>query len=120
MTQLSALFAVVLLLAVALMVCVIVIFRRTKGDDQKKTRSVTAFLFVTTQVGSMVWVSTSYILAGYATVYLGQPFPVTDLSTQAIVTLLGNGILKTVSNIFEHNNGLFFGNSDRQDSQGTE
>lgn len=120
MTALEALFAVVVLLALALMVCVFVIFRRTKGDAQKKARSVTAFLFMTTQVASIVWVSTSYILAAYATVTLAQPFPVTDLSTQAIVTLLGNGILKTVSNIFEHNNGLFFGTSTRDDSQGTE
>lgn len=120
MTQLSALFAVILLLAVALMVCVIVIFRRTKGDEQKKVRSVTAFIFTTTQVAAIVWVSTSYILASYATVALGQPFPATDLSTQAIVTLFGNGILKVVSNIFEHNNGLFFGTSDRNDSKGTD
>lgn len=113
MTALAILGGAVALLAAGLMGCVVLIFRRTGGDTARKTRSVTAFLFTTTQVSSIVWVSTSYVLAAYATVALGQPFPVTDLSTQAIVTLLGNGVLKTVSNIFEHNNGGFFGDSDK-------
>lgn len=116
MNALSALFAVVLLLAGALMACVALVFRKARGDTERKARSVTAFLFVTTQVASIVWVSTSYVLAGYATVALAQPFPVTDLSTQAIVTLLGNGILKTVANLFEHNNGGIFGQSDKDQS----
>ena len=30
------------------------------------------------------------------------------------MTLLGNGILKTVANIFEHNNGFFWGTSNRE------
>lgn len=115
MTALAALGAAVALLALALMVCMVVVFRRTKGDTERKGRSVTGFLYMTTQVASIVWVSTSYLLAGYATVALGQPFPVTDLSTQAIVTLLGNGILKTVANIFEHNNGGLFGTSNKDD-----
>lgn len=113
MTALAALGAAVALLAVALVVCMAVVFRRTGGTAEKKARSVTAFLYMTTQVASIVWVSTSYLLAGYATVALGQPFPVTDLSTQAIVTLLGNGVLKTVENLFEHNNGGIFGQSDK-------
>lgn len=116
MTAMIAMGAAVVLLAAALLACVAAVFRRTRGDSQKKARSVTAFLYMTTQVASIVWVSTSYLLAGYATVALGQPFPVTDLSTQAIVTLLGNGILKTVANLFEHNNGGFFGQSDKDQS----
>ena len=113
MIAMIAMGAAVVLLAAALMACVAAVFRRTRGDGQKKARSVTAFLYMTTQVASIVWVSTSYLLAAYATVALGEPFPVTDLSTQAIVTLLGNGVLKTVSNIFEHNSGGIFGNSDK-------
>ena len=114
MTALAILGAAVALLAAALLACVALVFRRTRGDAERKARSVTAFLYMTTQVASIVWVSTSYVLAGYATVALGQPFPITDLSTQAIVTLLGNGILKTVANIFEHNNGFFWGTSNRE------
>lgn len=113
MIALAILGGAVALLAVALMACTVIVFRRTGGDRQSRARSVTAFLYMTTQVASIVWVSTSYILAAYATVRLGEPFPVTDLSTQAIVTLLGNGLLKTVSNIFEHNSGGIFGNSDK-------
>lgn len=116
MTALAILGAAVALLALALVACMLVVFRRTRGDTQAKGRSVTAFLYMTTQVASIVWVSTSYVLAGYATVALAQPFPVTDLSTQAIVTLLGNGILKTVANLFEHNNGGIFGQSDKDQS----
>lgn len=73
-------------------------------------KSVTRFLFVATQVAALGWVTISYLIAIYATVKLGQPFPVVDLSQQAISTILGVNVLKVVENIFEHNDGFIYGN----------
>ena len=87
---------------------------RTGGDVDGKVLSVTCVLAMTSQVAALVWVSCSYAFAGYATIALGQPFPVTDLSSQAIAVLLGNGVIKAVTNIFEHNTGKIFGTSDKQ------
>ncbi len=78
-------------------------------------QSVTKFLFVTAQVFAIVWVSVSYSIAIYATVRLEQAFPVTELSQQAIITIIGAMALKVVENIFEHNEGLVFGNSRTED-----
>lgn len=78
-------------------------------------RSVTRFLFVTTQVFALVWVSMSYGIAAYSTVKLSQAFPVEELSRQAIITLLGMSGLKVVENIFEHNDGKVFGQSRFED-----
>lgn len=72
-------------------------------------KSITKFLFVATQIAALCWVSLSYLIAVYSTVRLGQPFPVVELSQQAISTILGVNILKVVENIFEHNDGLLFG-----------
>jgi hypothetical protein len=72
-------------------------------------RSVTRILFITTQLAALGWVSVSYLIAIYATVRLGQVFPVVELSQQAIETILGVNVLKTVQNIFEHNDGPVFG-----------
>ena len=79
----------------------------------KKTtlKSVTRLLFVTTQIAALTWVTISYLIALYATVRLGQVFPVVDLSKQAIETILGINILKVAENIFEHNDGAVFGKS---------
>lgn len=74
-------------------------------------RSVTRTLFVTTQLAALGWVSMSYLIAAYATVRLGQVFPVEELSEQAIETILGVNVLKVVENIFEHNDGVVFGKS---------
>lgn len=74
-------------------------------------RSVTRFLFVTTQVCALGWVSLSYVIAAYATFNLKQPFPITELSQQAITTILGMSGLKVLENIFEHNQGIVFGQS---------
>ena len=74
-------------------------------------RSVTRVLFVTTQLAALGWVSMSYLIALYATVRLAQPFPVVELSQQAITTILGVSALKVVENIFEHNEGVVFGQS---------
>lgn len=74
-------------------------------------QSVTRFLFVTTQIFALGWVSASYGIAAYSTVKLMQPFPVEELSRQAIITLLGVSALKVAENIFEHNEGPLFGRS---------
>lgn len=74
-------------------------------------KGVTRLLFVTTQLAALAWVSVSYLIAIYATVALGQPFPVTELSQQAITTILGVNALKVVENIFEHNDGALFGHT---------
>ena len=87
--------------------------RSTKGKREAPRRrvSVTRFVFVTTQFAALTWVSISYGIAIYATVKLGQPFPVTELSSQAITSILGVGFLKVLENIFEHNDGPVFGHS---------
>ncbi len=72
-------------------------------------QSVTRLLFVTTQLFALGWVSVSYGIAVYSTVKLMQPFPVTELSQQAITTILGVTALKVIENIFEHNEGPVFG-----------
>ena len=77
---------------------------------------VTPFLFVTTQIFALFWVSLSYGIAAYSTVVLAQPFPVEELSRQAIITLLGMSGLKVVENIFEHNEGVVFGQSKAEDN----
>lgn len=76
-------------------------------------KSVTRILFVTTQIAALGWVSVSYLIALYATVRLGQPFPVVELSEQAIKTILGVNVLKVLENIFEHNDSKVFGTSDK-------
>lgn len=72
-------------------------------------QSVTRFLFVTTQVFAIIWVSWSYGIATYSTIALEQAFPVETLSCQAIITILGVSALKVLENIFEHNEGVVFG-----------
>ena len=72
-------------------------------------KSVTRFLFIATQLAALGWVTISYLIAVYATVRLAQPFPVVELSQQAITTILSVNVLKVVENIFEHNDGPVFG-----------
>ncbi|MCM1059105.1 MAG: hypothetical protein NC452_02300 [Eubacterium sp.] len=74
-------------------------------------RSVTRFIFLTTQISALVWVFTSYAIAIYSTVYLQQVYTMSELSEPAINTILGVGFLKVLENIFEHNNGKVFGES---------
>lgn len=74
-------------------------------------RSVTRFFFVTTQFFALVWVCTSYGIAIYSTVRLGQVYTMSELSEPAIQTILGVGFLKVLENIFEHNEGMVFGKS---------
>ena len=74
-------------------------------------KTLTRKLFLTTQIAALGWVTISYLIALYATVRLGQVFPVVELSEQAIETILGVNVLKVVENVFEHNNGVVFGTS---------
>lgn len=78
---------------------------------RRKMGSVTRGLFVTTQIAALCWVTISYCIALYATVALAEPFPVVELSQQAITTILGVNVLKVVENIFEHNDGPVFGHT---------
>lgn len=73
--------------------------------------SITRILFITTQIAALGWVSISYLIAAYATIRLGQPYPVVELSQQAIATILGTTALKVAENIWEHNDGGIFGSS---------
>lgn len=81
----------------------------------KLMKGVTAFIYIATLVMSLVWITLTYIYAGYATFKLGQPLPVEELSSQALVATVGVVVAKTVANIFEHNNGGIFGTSDNTD-----
>lgn len=74
-------------------------------------KKLTRVLFLTTQIAALCWVTISYVIALYATVELGEAFPVVELSEQAIETILGVNVLKVVENIFEHNDGPVFGKS---------
>ena len=60
MNAMIAMGAAVVLLAAALLACVAAVFRMTKGDANKKARSVTGFLFVSTQIAGIAWVTTTY------------------------------------------------------------
>lgn len=85
--------------------------REQRKSKRRLVRSITAFLFLTAQVAAILWVTTSYVIAVYATVKLGQPFPVETLSGQAVTVILGVSIAKVLENIFEHNDGVVFGTS---------
>ena len=74
-------------------------------------KRITEFLYVTGQIAALIWVSLSYVYAGYSTFILGQPFPVEELSGQAVNVLIGITACKTLGNIFEHNDGGIFGTS---------
>lgn len=78
----------------------------------KLLSGVTAFIYIATLIMSLIWITMTYIFAGYATFKLGQPLPVEELSSQALIATVGVVVAKTVANIFEHNNGGIFGTSD--------
>lgn len=84
---------------------------------KKDMKSITRMLFVTTQLAALVWVTVSYLIAAYATVRLGQPYPVVELSQQAIQTILGVNVLKVLENIFEHNDGPVFGSTNKENTK---
>ncbi len=85
--------------------------KRIREPNKGFLRSITKFIFVTTQSSALIWVYTSYGIAIYSTVVLGQVYTMAELSEPAIHTILGGGFLKVLENIFEHNEGLVFGHS---------
>lgn len=105
-------FLVVFVAVLGILLVGLIVFVAIKVKGEKKARSITRILFLTTQVAALGWVTVSYLIAIYSTVKLGQPFPVTDLSGQAVTVILGVNIAKVVENIFEHNTGGIFGTSD--------
>lgn len=80
-------------------------------------RSITKLIFVTTQISALVWVFTSYGIAIYSTIRLGQVYTMAELSEPAIHTILGVSFLKVLENIFEHNDGTVFGRSKGGEAQ---
>lgn len=98
----------------ALLICVPVCLIARKKGARLKLKSVTRILFITTQLAALCWVSVSYLIALYATVRLGEVFPVVELSKQAITTILGVNVLKVVENVFEHNDGAVLGTSNKK------
>lgn len=88
---------------------------QTSTINNAKLKSVTKLIFVTTQVSALLWVFTSYAIAIYSTVRLGQVYTMAELSEPAIHTILGVSFLKVLENIFEHNDNAFFGKSKKED-----
>lgn len=87
--------------------------RDGKTLSAARLRSVTRLLFVTTQYCALSWVFISYGIAVYSTVFLGQVYTMSELSKPAIDALLGVTALKVLGNIFEHNDGVVFGKSEK-------
>lgn len=85
--------------------------RKRSRKNKLTIKSITRILFITTQIAALGWVTISYLIAIYSTVKLYTPFPVVELSQQAITTILGVNVLKVVENIFEHNDGVLFGHT---------
>ena len=104
-------------IVVAAMAGVAVGVRLPRRDGKTLTaarlRSVTRLLFISTQICALVWVFISYGLSIYATVRLGQVYTMAELSKPAIDALLGVTALKVLGNIFEHNDGVVFGKSEK-------
>lgn len=94
-------------------VCLIVLVAlyKTKRPSDAAIKSVTRLIFVTTQISALIWVFTSYAIAIYSTVKLGQVYTMAELSEPAIHTILGVSFLKVLENIFEHNDGPIFGST---------
>ena len=74
-------------------------------------RSITRFLFVSTQLSALLWVNWSFALATYATIALSQPFPLETVSETAINVIIGTLLCKVLENALEHNDGGIWGKS---------
>ena len=117
MTEISFAAAIVVAALVGVAVGVRLLRRDGKTLSAARLRSVTRLLFVSTQICALVWVFISYGLAIYATVRLGQVYTMAELSKPAIDALLGVTALKVLGNIFEHNDGVVFGKSEKPASE---
>lgn len=87
----------------------------------KDLKTFTEFMFKVVLIMGVVWVSISYVLAIYGALVLHQLEPLIDLSKEAMGSIIAVLVLKVISNIFEHNDGLIFGYSDKlKDPEGEE
>jgi hypothetical protein len=91
--------------------------RKRKSKSTSKMPSITKWLFITTQISALIWIYTSYGMAIYSMLALGQVYTLAEIAEPAITTLLGVTVVKVVENIFEHNNGGIFGTSDEENTQ---
>lgn len=91
--------------------------RKSRKKLDLKLMSITKIIFVSTQISALIWVFTSYAIAIYSTIRLGQVYTMAELSEPAIHTILGVGFLKVLENIFEHNDSAVFGRTKKEDSQ---
>lgn len=89
-----------------------------KRRAQVTIASLTRLIFLSTQVSALIWVFTSYGIAIYSTVALGQVYTMAELSEPAIQTILGVSFLKVVENLWEHNEGGLFGHSNSNNDKG--
>lgn len=93
--------------------------RSGKHLTEAKAKSVTRFLFLVIPCCAIVWVFISYGIAIYSTICLEQVYTMSELSEPAIETILGVLLAKVVGNLFEHNNGGLFGQSDSTETDDT-
>ena len=109
-------FLTILCFAIAI-VCIVTLIAlyKTKKTTDSLLVSVTKLIFVTTQISALIWVFTSYAIAIYSTVKLGQVYTMAELSEPAIHTILGVSFLKVLENIFEHNESAVFGHNKKDD-----
>ena len=113
----TAIAAIVLTAVAGVAVGVRLPHRDGKTLSAAHLRSVTRLLFVSTQICALAWVFISYGIAVYSTVFLGQVYTMSELSKPAIDALLGVTALKVLGNIFEHNDGVVFGKSEKPTSE---
>lgn len=85
----------------------------SKRLDKQKMVSITRVLFILAAVSAVVWISISYAIAIYSTVKLGQVYTMAELSEPAMTVFLGAIFAKVLGNIFEHNDSVVFGQSNR-------
>lgn len=88
-----------------------VFFRQRRKTLTRKALRLTRVLFGLLVGCALLWVFTSYAIAIYSTVVLGQVYTMAELAEPAITSLLATVGLKVLENIFEHNDSALFGHS---------
>lgn len=79
---------------------------------KKFLQTFTNLMYCLVIVASVVWISLSYVIGIYGVVVYGQVEALIELSRDIVKCIMVVLITKTISNIFEHNNGGIFGYSD--------
>jgi len=79
--------------------------------SRKGFESLTAWLFTVSVVAAIGWITISYLMGIYALKAFGNTDLLTELSKEAMITILGVNLMKMITNLFEHNNGGIFGTS---------